>query len=91
MSDLDKLLADAADGMDATLRRIRKLLPDESEESYDFEREAFGIEDPRVVEEAKRAEAQSEPVVDRPARESWRELFRRRWPDGPRKTHGRRR
>lgn len=85
---LDVLLDQAGTGMDSALTRLRKLMPDEARESWDLEREAFGIQDPKTVEAELREEerkAKLEPVVDTPSRSSWRELFRKRWPDGPRK------
>lgn len=91
---LDELIDKADLGMDSALERMRRLLPDESKESWELEREAFGIEDPAVFErmhQADDAAAAAEPVVDSPSRWSWRELFRKRWPDGPRKTRRARR
>lgn len=77
---LDSLIEQADAGMESALRRIKALLPDEEKESWELEREAFGVK-PVPPEEPPQG-----PVVDRPTRASWRDLFRRRWPEGPRKT-----
>lgn len=90
---LDALLDQAGTGMDSALTRLRKLMPEEARESWELEHEAFGIRDPKTVEAELQEEdrqAKLEPVVDTPSRSSWRDMFRKRWPDGPRKTRGRR-
>jgi len=86
---VDDLLDAATDGLDKLVRRMREHLP-EDDGDWEFERESFGIDDPKREAElqAKEDAVAREPVVDRPQRPglpSWRELFRKNWPDKPRR------
>lgn len=86
---LDELLDKAVIGLDGALRRMERLLPKDTE-NWELEHEAFGIEDPAIVRRRLLEEERpGPPTPDSPVprgRLSWRELFRRNWPDGkPRK------
>lgn len=85
----DELLDEASSVMGDVLRRMRERM-----QSWDIERAAFGVEDPAVVDAQRKEDEKPEPPgPENPpsrGRESWREVFKRNWPDGaPRKRRRR--
>lgn len=76
----DDLLDEASSILRGVLSRMRRRM-----EGWDIEQAAFGLEDPKVVEAKRREEDKPEAPSERhafPGRPTWRDLFRRNWPDG---------
>jgi hypothetical protein len=78
----DVLLDEASALMTGVVARMRAKLG-----TWEIEKAAFGMEDPAVVEAQRKAEdeAPEEPSKERPVQRgqaSWRDIFRKNWPDG---------
>lgn len=91
---LEHLITEADTGLERILRRMKTAVERAGSEDTSWElEEAFGVPDPVKAErqlQEEETKAAKAPVEDRPTRgQGWRDLFRRNWPDGPRRTRGR--
>lgn len=78
--DTEHLLDEAQSLMSGVVARMRARL-----ETWDIEKTAFGVEDPMVIEAERKAEEDTpEPPTEEhpvPGHPSWRDVFRKNWPE----------